>query len=148
MIVEQMRRLILLIAVMFTITSAALADASLSLVTIENAKGEKTVIFVEWAHSEAERAQGLMNRRSLDLDRGMMFDFKGEHQIAMWMKNTYIPLDMLFIDKSGTVRAIARRTVPLSEDRIGSPFPVRYVLEVNAGTAERLNIHPGDHVRW
>ena len=148
MIVRQMRHLMLVITMMMAVASSAFADKPMSPVTIENAKGGKAVISVEWALSEAERVQGLMNRRFLDPDHGMMFDFKSEQQISMWMKNTYIPLDMLFIDKTGIIRAIARGAVPLSEDHIGSPFLVRYVLEVNAGTAERFDIHPGDHVRW
>lgn len=99
---------------------------------------------VELADTDAERAQGLMFRRSLAPDRGMLFDFDVEREVNMWMRNTYIPLDMIFAGANGTIINIARRTTPHSEEIISSGGPVRYVLEVPGGTASRLGIVPGD----
>ncbi len=91
-------------------------------------------------------AQGLMFRRSMAPDRGMLFDFERTEPVAMWMKNTYLPLDMLFIRADGTVARIAADTEPLSTRTITSGEPVLGVLELNAGTAARLGLHPGDKV--
>ncbi len=101
---------------------------------------------VEIAVTPQERATGLMHRRELAADRGMIFDFGAEQNISMWMRNTYLPLDMLFIDAKGTIRHIAKRTTPLSERTISSQVPVRYVLEINGGLSDKLNIAIGDAV--
>ncbi|HRJ70239.1 MAG TPA: DUF192 domain-containing protein [Beijerinckiaceae bacterium] len=102
---------------------------------------------VEVMRTDAERAKGLMFRQSMPHDHGMLFDFKMDAPVAMWMKNTYIPLDMLFITADGTIARIERRTEPHSERTIASGGPVRAVLELNGGTAERLNLKPGDRVK-
>jgi uncharacterized protein len=99
---------------------------------------------VELAASEEERARGLMHRKELPEGRGMVFDFQQEQDVAFWMKNTYIPLDMIFIRGDGTIRRIAANTEPLSERTVPSGGPVRYVLEVIGGTARKLGIEPGD----
>jgi uncharacterized membrane protein (UPF0127 family) len=101
---------------------------------------------VEVAVTPQERAVGLMHRRELSADNGMIFDFGAEQDVLMWMRNTYLPLDMLFIDAGGTIRHIARRTTPLSERTISSQVPVRYVLEINGGLADKLKIAVGDTV--
>jgi uncharacterized protein len=101
---------------------------------------------VEVARDDATRAQGLMYRRSLAPDRGMLFDFKRVEPIAMWMQNTYVSLDMLFIRPDGTIARVAQNTEPLSTRTIPSGEPVLAVLEVVAGTAARLGIRPGDRV--
>ena len=101
---------------------------------------------VELAVSEAQRVQGLQGRRRLAADAGMLFDFQGTGPVIMWMKDTYVPLDMLFIDSGGRIVNIAEHTVPLSLTAIPSAGPVRAVLELNAGTAARLGIKPGDRV--
>jgi uncharacterized membrane protein (UPF0127 family) len=93
---------------------------------------------VEIADDPAERARGLMFRREMADDAGMLFDFKVEERASFWMKNTYIPLDMLFIRADGTIDSIAERTTPLSEKSVPSKGPVRYVLEINGGLSERL----------
>lgn len=104
-----------------------------------------TVAFqVEIAATAAERAQGLMQRTALDARTGMLFDFGRETAIRMWMKNTLIPLDMLFIGEGGGIRYIAANTVPNSEALIVAPEPARYVLEINAGDAARFGLQPGD----
>jgi uncharacterized membrane protein (UPF0127 family) len=103
---------------------------------------------VELATTDTEKAQGLMYRRELAPDAGMLFDMgPGEHEATFWMKNTFIPLDMLFIRADGSIQNIAERTVPQSLATVPSDGPVRAVLEVNGGTAARLGIKPGDKVR-
>ena len=101
---------------------------------------------VEVARDDATRSQGLMYRRSLGADRGMLFDFQRVEPVSMWMQNTYVSLDMLFIRPDGTVARVAERTEPLSTRTIPSGEPVLAVLEVPAGTAARLGIKPGDKV--
>jgi uncharacterized membrane protein (UPF0127 family) len=88
-----------------------------------------------------------MFRRQLDAGAGMLFLFGGTEVRGLWMKNTLIPLDMMFIDEEGKIVRIEERTVPHSERAIVSGKPVAAVLEVNAGTASRLMIKPGDRVR-
>lgn len=101
---------------------------------------------VEVARNDADRAQGLMFRRSLAADRGMLFDFGRSEPVSMWMQNTYVSLDMIFIRPDGTVARVAERTEPLSQRIISSGEPVNAVLEVAAGTAQRLGIKAGDRV--
>ena len=102
---------------------------------------------VEIAATPGARAQGLMFRRSLAPGAGMLFDFGRDEIARMWMKNTFIPLDMVFADRDGTVRGIARDTRPRSLDTISSRVPVRAVLELNGGEAERIGLAPGDRIR-
>jgi uncharacterized membrane protein (UPF0127 family) len=116
-------------------------------VNIETAGGETHFFLVEIAETPEQRAQGLMFRRQLDAGAGMLFLFGGSEVRGMWMKNTLIPLDMLFIDEEGKIVRIEESTVPHSERAIISGEPVAAVLEVNAGTASRLMIKPGDRVR-
>lgn len=111
--------------------------------TIVTAGGPK-VLQVEIADSDPERTKGLMFRRSMAPDDGMLFDFQAEKPLYFWMKNTYIPLDMLFMAKDGTIIAIAANTTPLSEEPVGPGAPSLAVLELNAGRAAELGIHPGD----
>ncbi len=101
---------------------------------------------VELALTDGQQQQGLMFRRALAPDAGMLFDYKSPTQITMWMKNTFIPLDMIFIGADGRIVRIAERTVPQSTEIIPSAAPARAVLEVNGGTAQRLGIKVGDKV--
>ena len=101
---------------------------------------------VEIANSPEERAKGLMFRESLGTREGMLFEFDELRPVAFWMKNTLIPLDMLFLGPDGTIVGIAAQTEPLSEKPIGSPMPVKAVLELPGGTAEALGIAVGDRV--
>jgi hypothetical protein len=123
---------------------ATFATASLN---IETAAGSEHAFNVEIAETPDQRAQGLMFRRQLAGDAGMLFLFDRSEERAMWMKNTLIPLDMLFIDDTGKIVRIEERTVPHSLRAIVSGSPVSAVLELNAGTASRLMIKPGDRVR-
>jgi uncharacterized membrane protein (UPF0127 family) len=104
------------------------------------------VFDVELALTPEQRTKGLMFRRELPSGQGMLFDFGGEGPVSMWMRNTYVSLDMFFIRADGTIARIAENTVPLSETTIPSGVPVKAVLEVVAGTAKRLGIAPGDRV--
>jgi uncharacterized membrane protein (UPF0127 family) len=101
---------------------------------------------VEIADNDEERERGLMFRRELPRDQGMLFDFQVEQPVRFWMRNTYIPLDMLFIKGDGTIDSIAERATPLSERTVPSKDAVRYVLEINGGLSRSLGIHVGDKV--
>ena len=102
---------------------------------------------VEVADTEATRDRGLMFRKSLAAERGMLFDFHTPQPVAFWMKNTLIPLDMLFIDADGRVISIARNAVPLSEAQIPSGGDVVEVLELRGGRAAEIGAETGDLVR-
>jgi uncharacterized membrane protein (UPF0127 family) len=101
---------------------------------------------VEMAVTPEEKEHGLMFRRELPEGQGMLFDFQFDQNVAFWMKNTYIPLDMLFIRADGRILRIAENTEPMSERNIPSGGPVRAVLEVIGGTAKKLGIAAGDRV--
>lgn len=101
---------------------------------------------VEVMRDDAGRSRGLMFRRHMAADHGMLFDFERDEPVTMWMKNTYLPLDMVFIRPDGTISRIAADTEPLSTAIIPSGSPVIAVLELNAGTAAKLGIKPGDRV--
>ena len=134
-----------LIACLALLWSASLHAQSFELLTIVGGSGRHT-FQVEVARNDADRAQGLMFRRNLAPDRGMLFDFARVQPISMWMQNTYIPLDMVFIRADGTVARVAENAEPLSTRTIPSGEPVLAVLEVPGGTAARLGIKPGDRV--
>src|SRR3984893_9523962 len=102
---------------------------------------------VEVMRSGPQRERGLMFRRFLPQERGMLFDFATERPVMMWMKNTYLPLDMIFIGRAGKVVGLADNTEPLSEKIIPSGAPAYAVLEVTAGTAARIGLRIGDSVR-
>jgi uncharacterized membrane protein (UPF0127 family) len=104
------------------------------------------VFAVEIAITDKERARGLMYRSELPEGRGMLFDFSPEQDVSMWMQNTYVSLDMIFIRADGSILRIAENTEPRSERIISSGGRVRAVLEVVAGTAKKLGIAPGDRV--
>jgi uncharacterized protein len=103
---------------------------------------------VELATTQDQQVQGLMFRRTLAPDAGMLFLYDDDHDIQMWMKNTLIPLDMIFIRADGTILNVAERTVPQSLETIASKGPARAVLEVNGGTAARLGIRAGDRILY
>jgi uncharacterized membrane protein (UPF0127 family) len=115
--------------------------------TLEIATGNGVHSFaVEFVANDTDRAKGLMFRRELPEGQGMLFDFQREQDVSMWMENTYISLDMIFINADGRIRRIAENTTPLSRQTIPSGGPVRGVLEVIAGTARKFGIKPGDRV--
>jgi uncharacterized membrane protein (UPF0127 family) len=122
------------------------AEFALEPLSIVTAAGEIT-FQVEVARSPRAREQGLMFRHSLAPDRGMLFLFGHQQRLSFWMKNTYLPLDMVFIRKNGGIAAIVADTAPLSVASISPDVRASAVLEVNAGTAKRLHIAVGDQVR-
>ncbi len=142
----------------FVRTVLAVAGAAYLVVLLPTARGaeqqtleiaSKTgvhVFSVELAVTDEERARGLMFRRSVPEFTGMLFDFKRDQEVTMWMRNTYVSLDMIFIQSDGRIRRIAENTETESDKIISSGGPVRAVLEVVAGTARKLGIEPGDRV--
>ncbi len=113
--------------------------------TIQSAEGVHTFT-VEIANDDEEISYGLMDRAEMDANRGMLFDFGQVRDTAMYMKNTLIPLDMIFIKEDGTIEMVARNAVPGSLRTISPGIPVRSVLEINGGQAAELGIKPGDTV--
>lgn len=103
---------------------------------------------VEVAATAAEQQQGLMHRQSLAPDRGMIFPFPIPKNAGFWMRNTLIPLDMIFIRADGSIANIAENAVPLSEEVVRSEGPVVAVLEIAGGRSAELGIKPGDRVEW
>lgn len=131
------------LALVAQLSFAQLATAPLSIKT-----DEATHAFtVEIADTPEAITQGMMFRESMAPDAGMLFDFGEVRQASMWMKNTLISLDMLFIDADGKVIAIARNAVPGSTRSLGPGVPVRAVLEIPGGRAKELGIQPGDTVQ-
>ena len=136
---------ILVVAVAIGPAMAQLQQFPTAPLTIESAGGRHQFA-VEVATTPAQMEQGLMFRRSMAPNAGMIFDFKTPSMATMWMKNTLIPLDMLFVDAQGRIVNIHERAVPGSLDTIAAAAPARAVVELNGGTAARLGIRPGDRV--
>jgi uncharacterized membrane protein (UPF0127 family) len=131
------------LALLLPVVSAAALDRN----TVEIASKSGVHVFtVEIADTEPAREKGLMYRKSLPPGHGMLFDFHREQPVGFWMKNTLIPLDMIFITGDGRILSIAENTQPLSERVVQSGGPVLAVLEVSGGTARKLGIAPGDRV--
>ena len=126
--------------------SPAAVETALEALEIVTASGSHQ-FSVEVMRDDSQRARGLMYRRSMPQDRGMLFDFKREEPVSMWMKNTYLSLDMVFVDRSGRVINVAENTEPLSERIIPSGAPAYAVLELNAGSARRIGLKAGDRLR-
>ncbi len=116
--------------------------------TVTTTSGKTHRFTVEIARTEAEQAQGLMNRETLAADRGMVFPYDPPRPASFWMKNTLIPLDIIFIRADGTVARIEANTVPLSLDPVVSGEPIGTVLELAGGRAAELGITPGAKVAW
>jgi uncharacterized membrane protein (UPF0127 family) len=133
------------VAVAFVLISAGAQAASIQPLEIVTKSGVQ-VFSVEMATTEKEKETGLMYRKELADGKGMLFDFSPEQQISMWMKNTYISLDMIFIRADGRILRIAENTEPESTRIISSGGLAKGVLEVMAGTAKKYGIAPGDRV--
>ena len=116
--------------------------------TIRTPGGKAHRFTVEVARTEAQQAQGLMNRETLAPDRGMIFPYDPPVQASFWMKNTLIPLDMVFIRADGSIARIEANTVPLSLDPVPAGEPVGAVLELAGGRAAELGIAAGAKVEW
>jgi uncharacterized membrane protein (UPF0127 family) len=137
---------ILALAIMLGPIAGAAFAQTLDRLEIATASGAH-VFNVEVVSDDAGREKGLMYRRFMPQDRGMLFDFKEEAPVAFWMKNTYIPLDMIFISRRGVVTNIVANAEPLSERLIPSGSPAYGVLEINGGVAARIGLKVGDRVR-
>ena len=147
-----------LAAVLFTVVAATGCRAqsatlipldSFPKAALEIRSGPHTHKFEIWlAQTPEEQEQGLMFVRDLPENRGMLFLSSEPRVFRMWMKNTYIPLDMVFIGKDGRIAKIAERTVPHSLDTISSDVPVAAILELKGGEAARRGLHAGDLANW
>ncbi len=122
-------------------TSAMVVPVDPAPLIADTKAGERSFT-VEIADDSGERARGLMFREKMDEGRGMLFVFEATQPVGFWMKNTVLPLDLVFIGQDGIVRAV-RRGEPMSEAIIASPEPVRFVLELNAGVAQKSGIETG-----
>jgi hypothetical protein len=139
------RHLIVLALLLVALPAWALEKFATSELTVETA-GEPHKFSIELALTDAQMEQGLMWRPVMPADHGMLFDFRAPTPVTMWMKNTLIPLDMLFLDPTGRIVDIHEHAVPHSTDIIAAKTPVRYVVELNGGTVARLGIKLGDLV--
>jgi len=117
-------------------------------VVVETTGGTRLVVRVELARNDAERSKGLMNRERLDEEAGMLFLFPASDDHAFWMKNTLIPLDMIFVAEDGRISGIVERAEPRSLALRSVGAPSRYVLEVNGGWSARHGVRAGDRVRF
>lgn len=125
---------------------AKLAPAPVCAVIALERPKHKVVFRVEVARTAYELEHGLMNRRALPQGSGMLFVFPVPRAVSFWMKDTFIPLDMVFIEESGAVVQFHERAEPLTLDLINSGTPVKYVLELPAGSIRHYHIQRGDHL--
>ena len=141
----------------FRLTLAALAlNATAAMAVAEECREDQINLRGDWGQArftvevvddKEERARGLMHRESLPKSAGMLFVYESPRTVNFWMRNTLIPLDMIFADETGTVRRVHHRAEPLSERLIPGGSGIQYVLEVNGGLAEALNITEGSELR-
>ena len=131
-----------------TLPDLANAFGPLQPLTVTNANGAEYALSVYVAQTRAQQARGLMYVRQLPAEHGMLFVHPYPQTVQIWMKNTEISLDILFIDQRRRIVHIETGTTPHSERRISSTVPVSYVLEVNAGTVACLGLDIGDFVDW
>jgi uncharacterized protein len=143
----RLRRLILLVTGLAAIGGAAACEAQ-PRVAISTQSGREVVFQVEVADTPAKRELGLQYRKELGSDRGMIFLFAAEAPQTFWMKNTPIPLDMIFINRDRRIVGIIEQTVPYSLESRSVKAPSQYVLEINGGLAKRHGIQAGDRVRF
>ena len=149
-----MKRRILLACACLALVATAVADDDL-----EAAFARDVLIISATAHAcyrfdvylaidRAQTSRGLMHVRNLPPMTGMLFVYESDNYYSMWMKNTYIPLDMVFVRSDGTVSSVIRNTEPQSLRSLAAVEPVRYVLELNAGLTEQLSIDAGSRLLW
>lgn len=142
-------KLFLLGLLMLCAPAVGLANASASKVRLEpfyfqTAKGQRLDLMIEIANTMESRENGLMFRESLDKNSGMLFQFDDEQNRAFWMRNTLIPLDMVFMNRQGVITQIYQNAIPHDETLIKSDAPAFAVLEINGGRAAELGLKPGD----
>ncbi|WP_052726285.1 DUF192 domain-containing protein [Devosia epidermidihirudinis] len=131
------------IAVVAAIAMPLAACSDEGKLTLHTATGEYK-FNVEVVDNDETRAQGLMFRQELAPDAGMLFDFKAERQVAFWMRNTFIPLDMIFVDAKGVVKNVHVNARPHDPTSIPSDGPVQYVLEIPGGRSVEIGLKAGD----
>ncbi|MFN3232583.1 MAG: DUF192 domain-containing protein [Alphaproteobacteria bacterium] len=143
------RGLAVVVLLLFTVVPLAAEPAARALepLSIETTSGGVVAFGVEIADTPESRRLGLMYREQLPADQGMLFTFDRVEHASFWMKNTPLPLDMIFIEADGRIVKIAHRTTPFSRKNIKSGVPVAAVLEINAGLSNSLGIGEGDFVR-
>lgn len=122
-------------------------EGELEFIKKEN-KQEIKKIDIELAENDEERMQGLMYRRSMDDTKGMLFIFDQEENQSFWMKNTVIPLDILYVNSKMEIVKIFKNTIPFSEKSLPSEKPAKYVVEVNGGYCDKYGIKEGDIIRF
>ncbi len=114
-----------------------------------NSQGSVLVqIDIEIAENDYERELGLMFRKSMEEKQGMLFVFPGERVLSFWMRNTLIPLDMIFVNENKTIVSISKNAVPLTTNSHRSNAPAKYVVEVIGGFSDKYNIKAGDRIDW
>ncbi len=138
-------RILVFIVLLWPLAVLAQEPAKLEPITITTDLAA-TLLTAEIADTPELREHGLMFRHIMPQDQAMLFDFGDPRPVAMWMKNTYMSLDMLFVREDGTIAAIAENTVPKSLDTVSVQEPVKGVVELAAGTVKRLGIHQNDKV--
>lgn len=134
-------RFLILLAALFAVSACSGQDN----LVLHTATGDVN-IKIELANTNETRARGLMFVQSLADDKGMLFDFNQTREVSFWMRNTFIPLDMIFIDENGEIKHIHANARPHDETGISSQFPVRYVLEIAGGRASAIGLEIGDKV--
>jgi uncharacterized membrane protein (UPF0127 family) len=132
-----------LVAALFVGVAAASAEP-----LVIHAGGSAYKFEVEVVTTPDARSQGLMFRKAMAANAGMLFIYPGEQAVSFWMKNTLIPLDMLFLRADGSIAHIAHNAVPMDETPLDSGASVKAVLEINGGTANALGIKEGDKVEY
>ncbi len=128
------------------LSTVSAAELTVEELVVKTAAGDHS-FQVELAQTDVQRAKGLMFREEMSEDEGMLFIFEGEGERYFWMKNTPLPLDIIFVATDGRIVSIAESTTPFSEAIVSSNGPARYVLEVLAGTSEKLGFSTGDFVQ-
>lgn len=138
---KKLAQSIVLIALFFYLSACgALGESSISLITSSGKHSYK----IDVAAEPADRAKGLMFVQEMDEGKGMLFVFDEIREVSFWMRNTFIPLDMIFIDEFGTVKSIHENAVPHDGTPIPSNVPVKFVLELNAGQVKKIGLAVGD----
>ncbi|MCG3200581.1 MAG: hypothetical protein NFCOHLIN_00437 [Gammaproteobacteria bacterium] len=140
--------LLVLAALGSIVATIAHADPVEAVVTVIAANGQGHEFVVEVADTEVRRQRGLMFREEVPADGGMIFIYDPPQVAAMWMKNTLIPLDMVFVDTEGEIVQVTSRTTPHSLEPISAGVPVSAVIELNGGSCDRLGIRAGDRVHY
>lgn len=138
----QCRMRMIISMVLLLLCSSALASEIMKV----SVSGVDRIFHLEAAFSEEEKLNGLMHRTKLDSSDGMIFIYNEPETVKMWMKNTLIPLDMIFADRKGRIVYIREKTVPLSLEKIGPDIPVSYIIELNAGEVEKHRIRIADTI--